>query len=180
MKKLILSLSLVAAAFVSHAQEARPGEGKIFAGGTVGFSKVEDATTFSFSPSLGYFISDKIAVGGRLSFQTISDDGGSSFGIGGFGRYYMSFSDDNKFYGFGEAALGFASTKPPGEGAESYSSFGLGVAPGFGFYPGKQFAVEFTLPSVLSFGSSNEVSSFQLGGSTLAQPAALSVLFFIK
>jgi len=202
MKKALLILSILSIYSSSFAQEAKPGAGKIFIAGSVGFSntstKPEGGTSSStgnlvLAPSLGFFIDDNIAVGGRLTFSkdfAEKQKGGTTFGIGAFARYYKSLNENGTFHIFGEVALGFASNKQLySENAttepESTNAFGLGIAPGLGWYPGKTFAIEFMLPSVLSFSlnSQNKASSgssFQIGASTLAQPVSLTVLFFIK
>lgn len=201
MKKSIFLLAFGAMFASANAQDAKPGTGKVFALGTIGYSNQSvtpdgDETTskgnFTFAPGIGYFVNDNIAIGGRLSYSMMLEEdmkGGTTFGLGGFARMYKSLSESNNFYLFGEGALGFASTTDQyddGEAApKAINSFGIGVAPGFGWYPGNKFAVEFTLPNLFSFTSTSQedvrdVKTFQLGASTLSQPASLTVLYFLK
>lgn len=205
MKKTLFTAITALASLTAFAQDAKPGAGKIFLAGSLGYSTSTPETpkgapdpdgtgTITFAPSFGYFLDDKMAFGARLSFQKQSQkdfEGGSAFGFGVFGRYYHSLSETGNFQLFGEAALGYqtstaqyakGSTKP-----DPTTGFGFGVAPGLGWYPGKRLAIEFTLPSLLAFSTSRtskdsdaSAKNFQIGASTLAQPASLTVLFFLK
>jgi len=201
MKKSIFLLAFGAIFASANAQDAKPGSGKLFALGTIGYSTQsvtpDDGETtskgqFTFAPGLGYFVNDNFAIGARLSYSMLLEEdikGGTTFGLGGFARMYKSLSESNNFYIFGEGAVGYSSIAgqyPDGDTApKSINSFGIGVAPGFGWYPGKKFAVEFTLPSLFSFTSTSQEDigdskTFQLGASTLSQPASLTVLYFLK
>jgi hypothetical protein len=205
MKKVVLALGLSALCFASQAQDAKPAAGKMFLAGSLGFSSAKpetpksadeaDATSkITIAPAFGYFIDDHLAIGGRISFakSMMKDmEGGTEFGIGAFGRYYSSLNDNGTFQMFGEAALGYASTTPlyakgTDPSPDPGTAFGIGVAPGFGWYPGKNFGVEFTLPSLIGFTSTkstkdvNAATNFQIGASTLAQPVSFTVLFFLN
>lgn len=202
MKKVLITLALGALALSSYAQDAKPGSGKMFIAGSLGYSSSkpevnknapdpESSSTIVFSPSFGYFLSDNMAIGGRLavSKDMMKDmEGGLTLGFGGFFRNYWSLSDN--FFMFGEAAVGYASSTPQyAKGAtepDAATTFGLGVAPGFGYYPGKSWGVEFTLPSVLglqttkSSKDNNSGMNFQLGVSTLAQPVSFTLIYFLN
>jgi hypothetical protein len=205
MKKVVLVLSLITSSVLCFGQEGKPASGKFFMAGSLGYSSSKPSVAktapdapstgeLTIAPSAGYFVSDKFALGARISFQkSIEKDikGNSEFGLSAFARYYNSLTDDGKFQLFLEGSVGFSSFSPPyPTGAtttpDSQSSFGLGVAPGFGWYPGKTFGVEFALPSLFSFVSKSgaatatSATSFQIGTSTLAQPASLTVLFFLN
>jgi hypothetical protein len=204
MKKVVLVLSLITSSVLCFGQEGKPASGKFFMAGSLGYSSSkpsvaktaktpESIGTFTLAPAFGYFINDKFALGARISYQKqlITDvDGGSVFGLSAFSRYYNSLTDDGKFQLFLEGNVGFGSSTPAyaktAKTPDSETSFGLGVAPGFGWYPGKSFGVEFSLPSIFSFTSttpdadSNAATSFQIGASTLSQPASLTVLFFLN
>lgn len=202
MKKLIVALALGALAMSSYAQDAKPGAGKMFLAGSLGYSRStpevaktapdpEAASKITFSPSFGYFINDGFAIGGRLAIakDMMKDmEGGLTLGLGAFARMYTPLSDN--FYLFGEGALGFSSTTPQyGKGGtepDAASSFGFGVAPGFAYFPGKKFGIEFTLPSLLGIQTtksnkdSNSGMNFQLGVSTFAQPVSFTVIYFLN
>ncbi|HRH34451.1 MAG TPA: outer membrane beta-barrel protein [Catalimonadaceae bacterium] len=202
MKKLIVALALGALALSSYAQDAKPGAGKMFLAGSLGYSRStpevnknapdpEASSTITFSPSFGYFLNDGFALGARLAISKdmMKDmEGGLTLGFGAFARMYSPLSDN--FYMFGEGALGYASSTPQyAKGAsepDAATTFGFGVAPGFGYYPGKHFGIEFTLPSLLGIQTTksnkdnNSGMNFQLGVSTLAQPVSLTVVYFLN
>jgi hypothetical protein len=205
MKKILLGLALGSIFASSQAQDAKPGTGKMFLSGSLGYSSSKpetaknapdaDATgSLTISPAFGYFVNDNIAIGARIAYQkqSMKDmEGGSTIGFGGFGRYYSSLNENGTFQIFGEAAVGFQSSKPlypknQDPSPDPATGFGIGVAPGFGWYPGKSFGVEFTLPSLVSFQSSKSNkdatagTNFQIGASTLAQPVSFTVLFFLN
>ena len=205
MKKLVLVAILGTSVLTSQAQDSKPAAGKMILAGSLGFATSTpesaknapdaDATsTITFSPSFGYFLKDNIALGARLSVQTqmMKDmEGGTAWGIGAFGRYYKPMNDAGNFQMFLEAALGYQSSTPLYPKGTTVSpdpatSFGIGVAPGFGWYPGKKWGIEFALPSILGFQSSKSnkdataATNFQIGVSTLAQPVSFTVLYFIN
>ncbi len=205
MKKVILFSVFIASSVLCFGQEGKPASGKMFLAGSLGYSSFKSSVaktatdpdakgTLTIAPAFGYFINDNFALGARISFQKQLEkdkEGGSNFGLSAFARYYKSLNDDGKFQLFLEGNVGFGSATPLYPKTltptpDAATSFGLGVAPGFGWYPGKSFGVEFSLPSIFSFTSttpdknSNAATSFQIGASTLAQPASLSVLFFLN
>jgi len=205
MKKFVIAAALGAISISGFAQDAKPGAGKMMLAGSLGYSRSTPETpkggsdpdgigTLTFSPSFGYFLDENIAFGVRLSLQSrmMKDmKGSTAFGIGGFGRYYSSLNDGGNFQMFGEVALGYNSSTAmypkAGNAPDPTTGLGFGIAPGFGWYPGKKFAVEFTLPSILAFTTSRTnkdsdatAKNFQIGVSTLSQPASLTVLFFMN
>ncbi|HPI12770.1 MAG TPA: hypothetical protein PLK63_17115, partial [Catalimonadaceae bacterium] len=107
MKKTLFTAIAALASFTGFAQDAKPGAGKMFLAGSLGYSRSTPETpkgapdpdaagTLTFSPSFGYFLDDKMAFGARLSFRKESQknfEGGNSFGFGVFGRYYHSLSE---------------------------------------------------------------------------------------
>jgi hypothetical protein len=202
MKKSIFLLAFGALFSTAKAQDAKPGAGKMFLSGSLGYSTSkpevdknapdpESSSNIVFSPSFGYFINDGFAIGARLavSKDMMKDmEGGMTLGFGGFARKYWSLSDN--FYIFGEGAIGYSSSTPQyAKGApepDAATSFGLGVAPGFGYYPGKKFGVEFNLPSLIGFQSTktlkdnNAGTTFQIGASMLAQPVSFTIVYFLN
>ena len=192
MKKSILLLAF-GALFTSVNAQDKPGAGKIFVGGSLGYGsssqKVLDETVttgnLNISPSLGYFINDGMAIGANLSFsKQIAkgiEKGGVSFGVGAFLRKYWSLADN--FYFIGEASADFSSTTPA-NAEKAGTGFGVGITPGLGFYPGKKWGVEFAMGNVLGFSSSkpdpdaDATTNINVGFST-AVPA-ISVIYFLK
>lgn len=198
MKKSILLLAF-GALFTSVNAQDKPGAGKMFMGGTLGYTSNKamaakganvDATgKIVFSPSVGYFINDGMAIGGRLSVvKGLAKDveGDLELGFGAFLRKYWSLSDN--FYVFGEASLGFSMKTPPyakgGTAPDAGTAFGLGIAPGIGYYPGKSLGIEFSMAPLLSV-SSNMAKDMEpsmdinVGVSTLVSPT-FTIIYFLK
>jgi len=213
MKNALFSLAtLFAITFGANAQDevSGPGKGKLFVAGTVGYSSSTSkpnggtSTTtgnLAFSPAVGFFLSENLAIGGRLQYsQALAEKqkGGTTFGFGVFGRYYKTAEVGGmKAALFGEANLGFSSATDQypdgGTAPKPVNSFGFGVAPGVGIYPAK-WGLEFTLPSLLGFTTSSQeikitkgttttnfqstITNFQLGVQTLSP--AITIVYYLK
>lgn len=166
MKKIQLLLMSFVVATMAFAQQAK---GDIYLGGSlnfgtgsssskVGSTKVEGPKTFSFGiqPKVGYFISDKFAVGVDLGFSTSSskiDNSGTTttfsnmaFGGGLFARYYMM--PVEKFGFFFEANAGamagssknkVGSVKTDGPNSLAINA---GITPGIAVYVSNRVALE--------------------------------------
>lgn len=124
MKKLIaLNVAFVGLAVVSNAQIKK---GNLFLGGSLGFTsnssstdytpaKDKSASSFDFGPRVGYFLTDKIAIGAGLSISDNTNknspasgsystkDETAGFGFNVFGRYL--FVNDEKFAFFTDLGL---------------------------------------------------------------------------
>lgn len=200
MKKTVMVLVLGAIISGVQAQDGKPGAGKMFGGGTIGLTRSTpmvpkgspdpDATTnIVLSGSLGYFTKDDFAIGGRLSItkgMAADMDGDMGFGLGGFARKYWAITDN--FYLYGEGTIGFSTYTPPypsdADSPDGISTFGLGIAPGMGYYPGKKLGIEFSLAPVFSLSSKMQKDmesglDFQLGVSTLITPT-FTIVYFLK
>jgi hypothetical protein len=122
---------------------AQTEQGSIMIGGTAGFmsSKVGDADAIiavDVAPMIGFFVIDKLAVGGNLEFAYLKD-GFTSFGIQPMVRYYF---------------IGTGNVRPFGQGQFEWSTFklegldqsqnGLGFGAGIGadFFLNSNVAIE--------------------------------------
>ena len=157
MKKLLLSLVAVAAfAFSSQAQTEK---GKIIVGGSVGLNatKVDgaDKADFKFNvvPSVGYFVSDNIAVGTGVGYnydkQVSEGSLTQSFEVAPFGRYYVGLSDQFKFFGQLSVPMNFGNVKDVdettgdvGDKLATATQIGVKLSPGFAFFPTKRVGIE--------------------------------------
>jgi len=161
MKKVILSVAAVFAFGFANAQETVSEgftNGDVFISGAVGFesSKTGDAKTnvFEVAPSVGFFVTPNIAVGGRVGFtsqkqeEPLEDEiKTTTFTIGAFGRYY--FTPASKFSFFGELAVNYGNSKrevetPLGDIESKSDGFGVQVAPGVSYFLSKNIAIEAT------------------------------------
>lgn len=126
----------------------------------------------TFSPRIGYFINDNIAVGidlnlaSRKSELNLRSVVTRDFGIGGFGRYYCS-KNKGRFSLFTQLGVNYLSGKEETTvGVENTSTnqvdytvdidkengFGIGLSGGFNYFISNHFALE-TLIGVLDYNS---------------------------
>ncbi|RZJ31852.1 MAG: porin family protein [Flavobacterium sp.] len=170
MKKIILSALAICAFGFANAQDKKEmseggmgfNNGDIFITGSVGFnsSKTGDAKSngFDVSPSIGFFVSDNIAVGGRVGYNSTTTNSGapgaddaksSTFSIGGFGRYYAT--PASQFSMFVELGLNYHSTtENAGDGFDDVKStgFGIALAPGISYFVSDNWALEASIAAL--------------------------------
>ncbi|WP_346881474.1 outer membrane beta-barrel protein [uncultured Algibacter sp.] len=164
MKNLFL-LSIIAVFAIGsvNAQDDSTGGftgGDIYVSGSVGFNstKTGDAKSneFTFSPSVGYFISDNIALEASLligSSEDAGDNKTSSFG-GGLGANYF-FTPDSQFSFILGAGLVYVNSKlePNGGGEAKTNTFAASVRPGLNYFVSDAFALRASI-AALSYSSS--------------------------
>ncbi|HYF67041.1 MAG TPA: outer membrane beta-barrel protein [Ohtaekwangia sp.] len=120
--------------------------------------EIGDELSFSFGPSLGYFVTDGIAVGLNLSIvneKAREDDfdfgpyevTSSAIGIGPFVRLYKASSNENfAFFAQGSISYIFGDQKETFDGDSDKTKFnGLDVAisPGFAYFFNERWSAEF-------------------------------------
>ena len=136
-------------------------------GGNVGFSgnRNQNAgnetknSTYTFSPSVGYFVADNLMVGADVSMNVSrqEDDNNTykqtSFGIGPFLRYYK-FTKNEQFAFYGDFGFGYASGKDKQNNNDPTKSraFNMYLSPGFTWFPTSHWGIEFQV-NLLSFTS---------------------------
>jgi hypothetical protein len=167
MKKLFIAALAVFTVGTINAQEDVAGfsKGNLFVTGSVGFSSTsfdgDSSSNFEIMPQLGYFVSENIAIGGRLGFMSssVKEEGSESvslsgWGVGAFGRYY--FTPANQFSLFGELGVDYASQQTGFKTADNkdinINGFGAGLGLGLNYFVSKNFSIEATA-GVLGFGS---------------------------
>ncbi|WP_298137190.1 outer membrane beta-barrel protein [Flavobacterium sp.] len=191
MKKVILSLVAIAAFGFANAQEKNESsegfaKGDVFVSGalSLGSSKTGDfkANSFEVAPKVGYFVSENIAVGASLGFNSLKLDNGSDdaknsgVGFGAFGRYY--FTPASKFSLFAELGVDYTTTDEEfdaEDGTVYTSSFeskelGLGLGLGMNYFVSSNFSIEAGV-AVLGYTSNDnggdgadKTNTFALGG----------------
>lgn len=154
MKKIILSVVAVFAFGFANAQDVPAGmgfsKGDKFVEGSL-FIKSGDVDAWAFNPSMGYFLDDKWAIGGRLNFGGSDDQ--DLFGITGFARYYfLSLGASKSFQAYGEFGLGYSTVKEDGD---TDSALNANIDLGMNYFFTKHWAVTFELANVLSYNSFN-------------------------
>ncbi len=183
MKKLLLSM--VAIAGLAFTTQAQTEKGNVMLGGNLGFnsSKVDGANksdvNFSVVPTVGYFISDNIAIGTGVGYnydKKVSNKNlNQSFEVSPFGRYYVGLSDQFKFFGQLSVPMAFGNNKlvdDQGEVAddkyESTTNIGVNLAPGLAFYPTKKIGIEL---SVNGLGYNHYTAEAELTGNKVKSNA---------
>ncbi|MGY0040921.1 outer membrane beta-barrel protein [Pedobacter sp. NJ-S-72] len=170
MKKLLLSLIAVSAlAFTTQAQTEK---GKFMLGGNVEFdsNKANGAskanTTFNIVPSVGYFVTDNLAIGTGVGFQTSKnhvDVAGTvagfttkkqAFVVAPFARYYKGITEQFKFFSDKSVPMAFGNNKLGDNDGNNYAKvsksteIGVALSPGFAFFPSKKFGIEFSVRGI--------------------------------
>lgn len=147
---------------------AQVESGNKFINGTINFliaaNDGDTQTVFTFSPTFGYFLDDRTALGGTLGI--ISQPAGNenndfTIFLSPFVRRYFSIVDDTFYFfvdgslslSYGNSAAGFGEFRS----SEDAFSVGLAASPGFAFFPAEQWGLDFSLTA---FG----LTFFDLGG----------------
>lgn len=189
MKKVLLSAVALLAFGFANAQEEKStnggfSKGDVFVSGSFGITstKAYDMNSgdllktngFTIAPKVGFFVTENIAVGGKLGFGSskVEIDGVSGeskvndLTVGAFGRYY--FTPSSQFSLFGDLGVDYMST--------NYDSMDLkrnginaGLGLGMNYFVSSNFSIEAGL-GLLNFssmkfdfdGAENE-TSFGLG-----------------
>jgi hypothetical protein len=171
MKKLIASLMAIAPAFAF----AQFDKGTIFLGGTlstlvqhvdakpVGFpSSSRSDVTFGISPSIGFFLNEKIAVGASVNYSkgtqnsdvsniSISTEQ-NSIGISPYVRYYTPIS--NSIYFAMHGSINFSrgnqtsSQNSFSTTDNSFYTLGASIRPIFIFFPSAKWGIEASVASL--------------------------------
>jgi outer membrane protein len=137
------------------------------------------SSQFGISPSFGYFLSDGLAVGVNVSFDSFkysNDDKQTILGFGPFARYYKFIADD-KFAFTGTAGFNIGSGKyDPDAGNETKTgSFNVYVSPGFAYFFSPKWSLDFQLQGISynsndpnKDGDNDKNNSFTFGASSFS------------
>jgi outer membrane protein len=208
MKKYILSFLAVVAFGTANAQEATSesgfAKGDLFISGalTLSSSKTGDfkVNFFEVAPRVGYFVTDKIALGASIGFQSEkldiygSDASNAGIGLGVFGRYY--FTPANKFSLFAEFGIEYTSFDneyfivdgelvllPGPESSIKSNEIGLGLGFGMNYFVSSNFSIE-AVVGVLGYTSNDnggdgadKTNTLSLGGDWRAITLGLNYKF---
>ncbi|MCW2119764.1 outer membrane beta-barrel protein [Flavobacterium sp. 7A] len=169
MKKVILlAIALLAISFAnaqdSSAKEYGFSKGNVLVEGNLGFNSSNNNNTevktnsFNFAPKVGYFLSDKFAIGAELGLGTnkketagVDTSKNTTMSAGVFGRYYFlelgqrfkTYADANVAYGHSKDGIGSAASKANGLGA--------GIGLGINYFVTKRLVLNFALKNILSY-----------------------------
>lgn len=181
MKKVILSAFALLAITFANAQDNGAksfgfSEGDILVEGNLGFGSTNDknsevkTNSFSITPKVAYFLTDKFAVGAQLGYASskkevsgVDTEKGSDFNVGVFGRYY--FLDlGQRFKTYADAGIDFVSGKDDINDLKA-NGVGAGVGLGINYFVTERIVLNFALRNIISYSSAKidggeSVSSF--------------------
>lgn len=184
MKHIISSLVVILALFAVQSGSAQESndhngfkKGDQFVSGLVGYSSTSYANkskekSIKVSPRYGYFLTDFLAVGGRLGYnyniqksrEKVTTSKSQSYVAELFARYYLL--PGSKFSAFGEIAAGYGALRDLQ--GDWNNGINAGFTPGISYFVGQHFALEATF-GVLSYnsasthGESGSTDTFKVG-----------------
>lgn len=147
MKKLLLTAAAVFAFGFANAQEGGFAKGDTFISGTATFTNTKTgefkSDTYELSPSVGYFVTDNIALGLGVTFAKGGFEfEGDTYEVkttgGSIGASY--FFTPAKPFSL-TAGLGISYNTGRIADAVDLNTFGVALAPGFNYFISKNFAV---------------------------------------
>jgi hypothetical protein len=133
----------------------------------VDFQSGNTAFSLEVTPKIGYFIQDDLAVGPEVLLGLNTSEGFTSFtyGVGGFGRYFLGASPDTEVLRgsrwFLEANAGLTGSNVKVEGLPSTHTNGLGIGfgPGLSYFVTNRIALEGLLKYNLGVGFGNATTT---------------------
>lgn len=147
MKKIVFAALAVLTFGFANAQTAGFSKGDTFISGAfnVGSQKTGDLkqNNFTLVPSVGYFVTENIAIGGKLGFGSskMGDNKTNDFTVGAFGRYY--FTPASQFSVYGQAGVDYLNSKvKPGDFKSN--TIGANIGLGLSYFLSNHFAIEAT------------------------------------
>lgn len=175
--KLFIMAVLCAIGFAAAAQIEK---GNSFGGGSISFGTSKEnsnslqVNSLSIGPKVGYFITDRFAIGMELSYNLSKLNGKfydyfnetsqavergfgfkeENFGLSPFTRYYFTIKDNFKLFGQASFTAKINSYKNIDETGYLYRTdytfkgIGASLNPGFAFFPSKKWMIEFSFPIV--------------------------------
>ncbi len=156
MKKVLLSaVAILTFSFANAQEEATTStgsfaKGDMFLSGafSVGSETTGDdkSTGFTIEPKFGFFVSDNIAIGGKLGYTSYKaedffgdTDDMAGFTVGAFGRYYMT--PASQFSLFGQFGVDYTSWDDKLADAQS-NEIGVNLGLGLSYFVSPKFAIE--------------------------------------
>ncbi|HBD26578.1 outer membrane beta-barrel protein [Flavobacterium sp.] len=157
MKKVLLSAVALLAFGFANAQEEEKGnggfsKGSMFVSGafSIGSEKTDDvkSSDFEIAPKFGYFVTENIAIGGKLGYASMKAENGfgdtqddAALTVGAFGRYYMT--PASQFSLFGEFGIDYSSVEDKLADAKS-NEIGVNLGLGLSYFLNNNWAIEAT------------------------------------
>lgn len=159
---------LVLMAVVAHWASAQVSRGDKFLGGTLSLatqdapdspngSLTPEVRSFYIYPSMGFLVTDNLAVGGQLGYTTYSYESTGSyefhshyFSIGSFARRYFTISDHFLFILTGTFLFrrGSEESSDPASPGSQFYNWSIGIRPGFLFFPSSRWGIEASVGTI--------------------------------
>jgi hypothetical protein len=167
MNKLFALAFLGLTSSIAHAQTTPLTKGRGLLSGSIGYQSVksvgiESQDLFNFTPTVGYFVADNLALGLNGNLQVYG--GNSPFGrgqniysVGPFARYYRFVGGSDKFALYGQGSVGYSHY------SGGYNLGYLGITPGLAFFPIPRFGLEASLRGLSYSSNFNDTHSFDFG-----------------
>ena len=179
MKKVLLSaVALLAFGFANAQEEKSNGgfsKGDVFVTGAFTFGSTNDKDNdvktngFEIAPQVGYFLTENIAIGGKLGFASMKEESAgvdtddmSGLTLGAFGRYY--FTPANQFSLFANLGLDYSSMKDKLADSK-VNGFNAGLGAGLNYFVSSNFSIEAGV-AVLGFSSEKSDASGAKGSTS--------------
>jgi outer membrane protein len=128
--------------------------GDLFISGSIGINSSEregafKTTGFEIEPKIGFFVTEKIAIGGKLGFSSDKTENAigvettdeTTFIVGAFGRCYST--PVSQFSLFGELGVDYSSIDDKLDD-EQENEVGVGLGLGLNYFVSNHFAIEAT------------------------------------
>lgn len=163
-KLVVTALALMLVSFTTNAQFKKSEK---FVEGTISYSITTDQVgKFTINPTVGYFVSDRFAMGliGKLGTSSTQ----TTWGVGAFGRCYVM-NIGNKFHLYSQLALSSNSTKI---GSSTKSTTNSNVGLGTNYFVSKKLALSMDVASLIDYTyvPSTSTSLFSIGFTGVNNP----------
>lgn len=138
-------------------------------------SNEESISEFSFSPSVGYFIMDGLAVGITALYSSSKYEGDDhasvSHGLGVFGKYYFG---QGSIKPFGKAEVGILGES---YGDNKASGMGFGAGAGVAYFLNEYVAVEAGLDYSIANMKNKEIEELEMKMSGIQFKVGFTIAF---
>ncbi|MEN9444498.1 MAG: hypothetical protein RIS47_1388 [Bacteroidota bacterium] len=194
MKKLISILAIVALVLSVGTAMSQTTQGNYLVGGASALSfssnkvtpeydgeKGDDSksSSFDFSPQVGYFVMDNLAVGLDLAYSSTTDKGdvdvtSTTTVVGVFGRYYLA---GEKFRPFAQAELGYAANSIKMDETYKFSGLVYSAEVGAAYFLTESISLDLSLAYSAGSLTNSDDSKYKTKMSIFGFNAGLSFAF---
>lgn len=136
---------------------------------TLDFQNSQTTFSLALTPKIGYFIEDNIALGGEVLLGLTTGKGFTNlnYGVGAFGRYYLSdkrtqLLKQSRFFLEGNVGISGKNIKVTGAPNTSTNGLGIGFGPGLAYFITPNIGLEGLLKYNLTVGFGNSTTNNQL------------------